>query len=579
MRPLLAAVLLLVSLGVRAQGVVLDGRRCATPEPTVAEALAAQRATRAYRAAGAFLRVAEEPITVPVAVHVLRAGPTVAEGDVPDAWIEAQMDTLNAAFADLGLRFALALVQRVDAPEWYEDLRLGSAAESAMKRELALDPARVMNLYTASPALDYLGWATLPEAGGEADDYQGVVILDQSMPGGDATPYDLGHTGTHEVGHWAGLAHTFSGGCSAPNDGVDDTPQERSGASGCPTTRDSCPADPGLDPVHNFMDYSDDACMTEFTPGQADRVRAMMGQYRPTLVAGGFALATVPRGALAETFVGVETVAPLRVTNATHAPLTVTGATADGAETSLSPVTLAPGEAARLDLVVRPTRRGAITVEITTDAAVPTDLLRLEGTATAPPTARLAQASLAGRVLEDAVVERTVTLANDGDGTLSFAVDAEALPAWVASVAPTSGTVAPGAEVALAVTLSSDALEPGTVSESIAIVTNDPLRPTVEVAVGLDVLRRPTALAAGLVFPNPSRGAVTVPLELPDAMAVWADVIDVRGRVVAVLAAGETLEAGYPELRWAAAGAAPGLYLVRVRTDGAVALARFTLTR
>ena len=247
------------------------------------------------RGAARDARAAVTTTEIPVVFHVIRKGTTLAKGNLTDDQIEAQIDVLNAAFASSGFSFDLRKITRTTKESWFNLVSAngaeprffrGSGKEVKMKQALHEGDAQTLNIYSASLAQSLLGWAYLPwDFLGESGDplprfYDGVVVDFRSLPIGDLA-YDVygeGDTGTHEVGHWLGLFHTFDGGCEG-GDFVDDTAAEASPAFGCPVGRDTCTA-PGLDPITNFMDYTWDSCMDNFTPGQGTRMRESWTAHR-----------------------------------------------------------------------------------------------------------------------------------------------------------------------------------------------------------------------------------------------------------------------------------------------------------
>jgi hypothetical protein len=216
--------------------------------------------------------------TVPVYFHIIQST-TDTTGRVTDQQVADQMRVLSDAFAPAGVSFSLVSVDRTTNNTWYTHTP-GSTAESQMKTALRKGGKESLNFYTCALGGGLLGYATFPSSFASQPTLDGVVCLNTSLPGGTAAPYNLGDTGTHEVGHWAGLFHTFQNGCNTrTGDFVADTAPEKSPAYGCPTGRDTC-SSAGVDPIDNFMDYVDDSCMTRFTAGQNTRMNQQFTSFR-----------------------------------------------------------------------------------------------------------------------------------------------------------------------------------------------------------------------------------------------------------------------------------------------------------
>jgi len=236
---------------------------------------------------------------IPVVVHILQT--SGGSGSMSDARVQSQIDVLNEDFQalagtlgengnDARVEFFLATqdpngnpttgITRTTNTNYYDD-------NGSYWTALAWDTTRYLNIYTnqASGALGYV--PDLPQGGIVGSSSDRVVVLHSAF-GRNApigAPYDLGRTATHEVGHYLGLYHTFDFGCGTSacyttGDRICDTARESNAVFGCPLSHASCTAH---DPFHNYMDYSDDDCMTEFTPEQVNRMRCTLSNWRVDL--------------------------------------------------------------------------------------------------------------------------------------------------------------------------------------------------------------------------------------------------------------------------------------------------------
>ncbi|PKS06755.1 hypothetical protein jhhlp_006829, partial [Lomentospora prolificans] len=268
-----------VNLGLAAGAAMAAGRQCGTEAPTeenfriakmIAERIGTQRVASLASA---------EPINVDIYAHVVSGANNSYAGWISNDTVHEQVKVLNEDYNKTGFSFTLKDVDWTINTTWTVN-----SEPMEMKRALRKGSYKDLNIYFLANIDGNLGYSYYPTAveKGSNDFYRdGCVILASSTPGGRLTNYNMGKTATHEVGHWFGLFHTFNGGCSdVDGDYVSDTPAQMNGTEGCPASRDSCPDKEGLDPIHNYMDYSYDSCMEEFTEGQIQRMRTYWEQFR-----------------------------------------------------------------------------------------------------------------------------------------------------------------------------------------------------------------------------------------------------------------------------------------------------------
>jgi hypothetical protein len=229
--------------------------------------LAARSGATAATAASA--RLAAQ-VRIPVHVHVMRD--RAGRGNVTRRQVTRQIEVLNNSYRSTRFRFRLASLDRFNNTAWHHDRQ--SARYRARTRK---GGANALNIWLVD--FQYLGVATFPWDYAKKRRVDGIRVHFGSLPGGRIANFNRGQTATHEAGHWFGLYHTFQGGCTEQNDQVTDTPAQASPTSGCPAGRDSCTMS-GMDPIHNYMDYSFDSCYREFTRGQEQRADRMWLAYR-----------------------------------------------------------------------------------------------------------------------------------------------------------------------------------------------------------------------------------------------------------------------------------------------------------
>ncbi|KAG6817030.1 hypothetical protein H0H87_000654, partial [Tephrocybe sp. NHM501043] len=211
-----------------------------------------------------------------------------------DSQIDDQISVLNNAYANAGIQWTLANTTRTVNADWFNNAAPENAQQTAMKEALRQGGGADLNVYSvglkSGDGEGLLGYATFPAQYADAPQDDGVVINYSSLPGGAHAPYNLGQP----VTGWASttLFRADVMGTVTPLATLLLRKVLRTAALKQEILAQlqaltqsvrllSCVVTPCSDaPSDNFMDYTDDSCMNDFTPGQAERAASQINTYR-----------------------------------------------------------------------------------------------------------------------------------------------------------------------------------------------------------------------------------------------------------------------------------------------------------
>lgn len=213
-------------------------------------------------------------LTVPLHVHILQD--SRGSNPVSTEIINASVSRLNSGFSRAGFTFQLQSVETVVNDAWARITKSNRSVIDDISASLNVGARNSANVYIGLFE-GLCGLASLPYA---EDPYEALFLDYRCIPGGSQS--DSYDTIIHEMGHFMGLLHTFApepNGCRGKGDYVSDTPSQKVPHFKC-RRYDTCPNKPGLDPVRNYMDYTEDACNHRFTRGQIALMRYAHSYYR-----------------------------------------------------------------------------------------------------------------------------------------------------------------------------------------------------------------------------------------------------------------------------------------------------------